>query len=179
MQRLKSFYLKNVVPKLQDHFHYQNVNQIPKIKKIVVNRGFDESCQNSKILDVLLGELNAISGQRPVISNAKRAIASFKVKENMPVGMFLTLRGEKMYSFLDRLINLSLPRIRDFQGVTSKSFDGFGNYTIGLSEQLMFPEIDFDKVVKVQGMDITIVTTCKNDKEAYFLLKEMGMPFNS
>ena len=179
MQRLKSFYLKNVVPKLQEQFLYKNVNQIPKIKKIVINRGFDESCQNSKILEVLLAELNSISGQRPVISNAKKAIASFKVKENMPVGMFLTLRGEKMYSFLDRLINLSLPRIRDFQGVKVKSFDGFGNYTIGLSEQLMFPEVDFDKVVKVQGMDITIVTTCKSDKEAYFLLKEMGMPFSS
>lgn len=179
MQRLKSFYVTNVVPKLQEKFNYKNVNQIPKIKKVVINRGFDESCQNSKILDVLLGELNVIAGQHAVISNAKKAIASFKVKENMPVGMFLTLRGDKMYSFLDRLINLALPRIRDFQGVKTKSFDGCGNYTIGLSEQLMFPEIDFDKVGKVQGMDITIVTTCQNDKEAYFLLKEMGMPFSS
>lgn len=179
MQRLRSFYLKNVVPKLKEEFSYRNVNQIPKISKIVINRGFDESCQNSKILDVLLSELNVISGQRAVISNAKKAIASFKVKENMPVGMFLTLRGDKMYSFLDRLINLALPRIRDFQGIKVKSFDGYGNYSIGLNEQLMFPEIDFDKVNKVQGMDITIVTTCKCDKEAYFLLKELGMPFSS
>lgn len=179
MQRLKSFYFKNVVPRLQEKFNYKNVNQIPKIKKVVINRGFDESCQNAKILEVLSGELNAISGQHAVISNAKKAIASFKVKENMPVGMFLTLRGDKMYSFLDRLINLALPRIRDFQGVKTKSFDGCGNYTIGLSEQLMFPEIDFDKVGKVQGMDITIVTTCKNDAEAYFFLKEIGMPFSS
>lgn len=178
MQRLRSFYLKNVVPKLKEEFSYSNVNQIPKISKIVINRGFDESCQNSKVLDILLSELNVISGQRAVISNAKKAIASFKVKENMPVGMFTTLRGDKMYSFLDRLINLALPRIRDFQGIKIKSFDGCGNYSIGLNEQLMFPEIDFDKVNKVQGMDITIVTTCKHDKEAYFLLKELGMPFS-
>lgn len=177
MQRLKSFYLKNVVPNLQSKFSYNNVNKIPKISKIVINRGFDESCQSSKILDVLLGELNSISGQRAVISKAKKAIASFKVKENMPVGMFLILRGDKMYSFLDRLINLALPRIRDFQGINNKSFDGCGNYSLGLNEQLMFPEIDFDKVSKIQGMDITIVTTCKNDREAYILLKELGMPF--
>lgn len=179
MQRLKSFYLKEVIPNLQTQFGYTNVNQIPKIKKIIINRGFDESCQNSKILEILLNELNMISGQRPVVAVAKKAIASFKVKENMPVGMFLTLRGEKMYSFLDRLVNLALPRIRDFQGLSPKSFDNKGNYTIGLSEQLMFPEVDFDKIVKVQGMDITIVTTAKNNKEAYFLLKQLGMPFNS
>nr|YP_007517040.1 ribosomal protein L5 [Euglena viridis]AEY70812.1 ribosomal protein L5 [Euglena viridis] len=179
MQRLKSFYLKEVVSNLQSEFNYSNVNQIPKIKKIVINRGFDESCQNSKILDILLTELNMISGQRAVVTLAKKAIASFKVKEKMPVGMFLTLRGEKMYSFLDRLINLALPRIRDFQGISVKSFDGYGNYNLGLSEQLMFPEIDFDKIVKVQGMDISIVTTAKTDKEAYFLLKSLGMPFNS
>nr|AKL79000.1 ribosomal protein L5 [Euglena viridis] len=179
MQRLKSFYHKEVVSKLQSEFNYSNVNQIPKIKKLVINRGFDESCQNSKILDILLTELNMISGQRAVVTLAKKAIASFKVKEKMPVGMFLTLRGEKMYSFLDRLINLALPRIRDFQGISIKSFDGYGNYNLGLSEQLMFPEVDFDKIIKIQGMDISIVTTAKTDKEAYFLLKSLGMPFNS
>lgn len=179
MQRLKSYYLKNVVPSLQNKFNYKNVNQIPRIEKIVINRGFDESCQSSKILDVLVNELNNISGQYPIINNAKKAIASFKVKENMPVGMSLTLRGDKMYSFLDRLINLALPRIRDFQGISNKSFDGHGNYSLGLSEQLMFPEIDFDKVIKVQGMDICIVTSSKSDKEAYFLLKELGLPFNA
>jgi large subunit ribosomal protein L5 len=179
MQRLKSFYLKNVIPTLQNKFNYKNVNQIPKVEKIIINRGFDESCQNSKVLDVLVNELNNISGQAPVINKARKAIASFKVKENMPVGMSLTLRGDKMYSFLDRLINLALPRIRDFQGISSKSFDGHGNYSLGLSEQLMFPEIEFDKVVKVQGMDICIVTTSKTDKEAYFLLKELGLPFNA
>lgn len=179
MQRLKSYYLTTVVPNLQNKFSYKNVNQIPKIEKIVINRGFDESCQNSKILDSLVNELSLISGQKAVISNAKKAIASFKVKENMPVGMFLTLRGDRMYSFLDRLINLALPRIRDFQGIKSKSFDGRGNFSLGLTEQLMFPEVDFDKVTKVQGMDISIITNCKTDKEAYVLLKELGMPFNS
>lgn len=179
MQRLKSFYVKEVIPKLQKEFGYSNIHEVPKIEKIIINRGFDESCQNSKILDVLLNELGIISGQKPVISKAKKAIASFKVKEKMPVGMFLTLRGEKMYSFLDRLVNLALPRIRDFQGVSKKSFDNSGNYSLGLSEQLMFPEINFDKVIKVQGMDISIVTTAKSDKEAFILLKELGMPFGS
>lgn len=179
MQRLKSIYINDVIPRLQDKFGYKNVNQIPKLTKIVLNRGFDETCQNNKILDTLSGEMNIISGQRTIISNSKKAIASFKVKEGMPVGMFLTLRGDKMYSFLDRLINLSLPRIRDFQGLSAKSFDGNGNFSFGLTEQMMFPEIDFDKVVKIKGMDITLVTTCRNDKEAYFLLKELGMPFSS
>jgi large subunit ribosomal protein L5 len=179
MQRLKSFYLTEVMPALLENFSYKNVNQIPRIEKVVINRGFDESCENSKILDVLVNEMNVISGQRVVVAKAKKAIASFKVKEGMPVGMFLTLRGEKMYSFLDRLINLALPRIRDFQGLNiNKGFDGKGNYTLGLSDQLMFPEIDFDKILKVQGMDITIVTSCKSDKEARFLLKRLGMPFN-
>lgn len=179
MQRLKSLYYKEVFFKLKAKFKYKNVNEVPKIKKIVINRGFDESCQNNKILDTLLNEISIISGQKPVLTFAKKAIASFKVKEGMSVGMFLTLRGEKMYSFLDRLINLALPRIRDFQGINSKSFDGFGNYSLGLSEQNMFPEIDFDKVVKIQGMDICIVTSAKTDAEAYVLLKELGMPFNA
>jgi large subunit ribosomal protein L5 len=179
MQRLKSVYIKEVIPELQKEFGYLNINEVPKIEKIIINRGFDESCQNSKILDALTNELGIVSGQKPVISKAKKAIASFKVKEKMPVGMFLTLRGEKMYSFLDRLINLALPRIRDFQGVNRKSFDGSGNYSLGLNEQLMFPEIDFDKVIKVQGMDITIVTNAKSDGEAFALLKKLGMPFNS
>lgn len=156
MQRLQSFYIKNVIPKLQKEFNYKNISQVPMIKKIIINRGFDESCQNSKVLEVLLNELMLVSGQKPVITQAKKAIASFKVKQGMPVGMFLTLRGSKMYGFLDRLINLSLPRIRDFQGINKKSFDGLGNYNLGLSEQSMFPEIDFDKLIKIQGMDISI-----------------------
>lgn len=178
MQRLKSVYHNDIVPKLQTEFNYVNINEVPKVEKIIINRGFDESCQNSKILEVFSNELSVISGQKPVTALAKKAIASFKVKEKMPVGMFLTLRGEKMYSFLDRLINLALPRIRDFQGLNIKGFDGSGNYNLGLSEQLMFPEIDFDKVIKVQGMDISIVTSAKTDKEACFLLKEFGMPFS-
>ena len=177
MQRLKSFYFTSVVPKIRAEFGYKNINEVPRLQKIVVNRGFGESCQNSKILDVLSNELALVSGQKPVTVLARKAIASFKVKENMPVGMFLTLRGDKMYGFLDRLVNLALPRIRDFQGLDPKGFDGSGNYNLGLNEQLMFPEIDFDKVIKVQGMDISIVTTAKTTREAYFLLKEFGMPF--
>lgn len=177
MQRLKSYYIKEVIPKVKAKFGYKNLNKIPKIKKIVINRGFDESCQSSKILEVLTNELSLISGQRAVIVSSKKAIAGFKVKENMPVSMFLTLRGAKMYSFLDRLINLSLPRIRDFQGLNVGGFDGFGNYNIGLSEQIMFPELEFDKIVKVKGMDISIVTSASSDKEAYFLLSEFGIPF--
>lgn len=178
MQRLKSIYLTEVLPQLQLEFGYKNVNQVPKVSKIIINRGFNESCQNSKILEILSTELNLISGQKSVIALSKKAIASFKVKEKMPVGMFTTLRGDKMYSFLDRLINLALPRIRDFQGLSSKGFDGFGNYNLGLSEQVMFPEIDFDKVIKIQGMDISIVTTAKTDAEAKVLLKSLSFPFN-
>lgn len=179
MQRLKSKYVKELVPLLQKEFEYKNINQIPKIEKIIINRGFDESCQNTKILDVLQKELAIISGQKPVISKAKKAIANFKVKEKMPIGMFLTLRGDKMYGFLDRLINLALPRIRDFQGLKLSNFDGKGNYSLGLTEQQMFPEIEFDKVVKIKGMDICIVTNAKTDKESLFLLKNLGMPFKN
>lgn len=179
MQRLKSFYLKEVVSRLQQEFGYKNINQVPKLEKIIINRGFDESCQNIKILDVLNNELSIISGQKPLITKSKKAIASFKVKENMPVGMFVTLRGERMYSFLDRLINLALPRIRDFQGINKHGFDHSGNFSFGISEQLMFPEIDYDKIVKVKGMDITIVISSKYIKESYFLLKELGFPFSN
>lgn len=178
-QRLKSFYIENVVPSLKDKFQYKNIHEIPKIKKIVINRGLDESCQNSKILEVLYTEMKNISGQAPVISKAKKAIANFKLKENMSVGMFITLRGEIMYGFLDRLINLALPRIRDFQGLSTKSFDKKGNFNVGLTEQLMFPEIEFDKVNKLSGMDICIVTTAKNKEESLFLLKQLGMPFKA
>lgn len=179
MQRLKKFYIENVIPVLLDKFHYENVNQVPRIKKIVVNRGFDESCQNSKILDLLLSEFTLIAGQKAILTRSKKAISNFKLRENMPVGMTVTLRGKNMYSFLDRLINLALPRIRDFHGLSSKSFDNLGNYSIGLSEQFMFPEVDFDKSPKIKGMDINIVVEAKNKQESYFLLKELGMPFKS
>lgn len=176
-QRLKSIYIEKIVPKLKEQFKYKNIHQIPKIKKIVINRGLDESCQNSKILEVLYTEIKNIGGQVPVTSKSKKAIANFKLKENMSIGMFVTLRGDVMYSFLDRLINLALPRIRDFQGLSAKSFDKTGNFSIGLNEQLMFPEIEFDKVNKVEGMDICIVTTAKSKEESLFLLRQLGMPF--
>nr|YP_010700339.1 ribosomal protein L5 [Flexiglena variabilis]WCH63480.1 ribosomal protein L5 [Flexiglena variabilis] len=177
MQRLKAFYSKNVVPNLLKRFEYKNFYEVPKLKKIVVNRGFDESCQSSKVLEALVSELSLITGQHVILNRAKKSIANFKLRENMPVGMSVTLRGDKMYAFLDRVINLSLPRIRDFQGINFKSFDKLGNYSFSFSDQLMFPEVDFDKVSKLQGMDIVLVTTAKSDKEAYFLLKELGMPF--
>lgn len=177
MQRLKSIYFKNVVPNFVTAFGYKNLNEIPKLKKIVVNRGFDESCQNNKILDALVNELSLITGQAVVLNRAKKSIANFKIRENMPVGMSVTLRGDRMYAFLDRIVNLSLPRIRDFQGISVKSFDKSGNYSFSFTDQLMFPEVDFDKVSKLQGMDIVLVTTANSDKEAYFLLKELGMPF--
>jgi large subunit ribosomal protein L5 len=178
MQRLKAFYFTNVIPILQEKFSYSNVNEIPKLKKIIINRGFDESCQNAKILDTFSNEISVISGQKPVIALSKNSIAGFKVKERMPVGMFVTLRGEKMYSFLDRLVNLVFPRIRDFRGFSKTNFDGNGNYSLGLDEQLIFPEIDFDQVIRSQGMDITIVTTTKSDEQSFSLLKELGFPFS-
>ena len=179
MQRLKEIYLKEVVPQLKEQFNYTNPLQVPQLKKVVINRGFGENYQNVKVLESSLDELTNISGQRGVITKSKKAIASFKVREGMPVGMTVTLRGEKMYGFLDRLINLSLPRISDFQGVSSKSFDGRGNYSIGFTDQLMFPEVDFDKINQTQGMDITVVTSCKTDAEGRALLKALGMPFKS
>lgn len=178
MQRLKSYYVQYIVPLMLKTFRYSNINQIPKINKIIVSRALDESSQNSKVLDSLLDELSIITGQRPFLVRSKKAIANFKLKQNMPVGLVVTLRGDIMYSFLDRLINLSLPRIKDFSGLNSKSFDKFGNYSLGFSEQLMFPEIEFDKVVKVQGMNVVIVMNNKGKKdECFFLLKELGMPF--
>ena len=179
MQRLYSFYLKSVVPDLQNRFNYSSSVKIPRLEKIVINRGLNSSSQNGKILDLLTSEFNLFSCQRPIFCNAKKAISSFKVKEGMRVGMFVTLRGEKMYSFFDRLVNLAAPRIKDFQGFNPEGFDGFGNYNLGLKDQLIFPEMDFDKIVKSDGMTVSIVTTAKNDEEACFLLKNMGMPFSS
>lgn len=177
MQRLKSIYKEKVIPSLLKKFGYKNIHQVPKIKKIVINRGFDESCQSSKLLDNLLNELTDISGQKAYATRSKMSIANFKVRENMQVGMTVTLRDKRMYSFLDRLINLALPRIRDFQGLSRNSFDKSGNYSFGLSEQSMFPEIEFDKISKLEGMDIVIVTSCKNKEESLFLLRELGFPF--
>lgn len=177
MQRLRAFYSDVVVSKLFDKFNYKSIADVPRIKKIVINRGFDESCQGNKILDNLVFELTQVTCQRFYLTRSKKAISNFKLKQNVPIGMSVTLRREKMYSFLDRLVNLSLPRIRDFQGLRRSGFDRFGSYSFGLLDQSVFPEIEFDKVTKFKGMDIVIVTSAKTDEETFFLLKELGMPF--
>ncbi len=176
-EQLKDFYNTKVVPKLMEQFEYKNVHQVPKILKVTVNRGLGEASQNAKALDASVSEISVITGQRPVITRAKKAIAGFKIRQGMPVGVMVTLRSERMYAFLNRLINLVLPRIRDFRGVSPKSFDGRGNYTLGLKEQLIFPEVDYDSIDQIRGMDITIVTSADTDEEGRALLKELGMPF--
>jgi len=175
--RLKQHYKKNVIPSLVKEFGYKNVMAVPKIEKISVNIGLGEATQNSKLMDGAVNELGQIAGQKPVITKAKKSIAAFKLREGMPIGTMVTLRGERMYEFLDRLMNVALPRVRDFRGVSSKSFDGRGNYTLGVRDQLIFPEIDYNKVEKVKGMNITIATSAKTDAEGLALLRHMGMPF--
>lgn len=176
-QKLKTTYQETIVPKLKEQFGYTNIHQVPKVIKITVNRGLGEASQNAKALESSKGELSTITGQQPVVTRAKKAIAGFKIREGMPVGVMVTLRGDRMYAFLDRLINLALPRIRDFRGISGNSFDGRGNYSLGIREQLIFPEIEYDKIDQIRGMDISIITTAKNDEEGRALLKEMGMPF--
>ena len=178
-ERLKNKYKYIISPKLLKELKYKNIHQIPSISKIVINRGLGDASQNSKILETSLIELSWITGQRGVLTRSKKAIAGFKLRSKTAVGISITLRGEKMYAFLDRLISLALPRIRDFQGITSKSFDGSGNYSLGLEEQLMFPEINYDQIDQIRGMDISIITTAKTDNDAFLLLKEFGMPFKS
>ncbi len=178
-QRLKTLYYETIVPKLTEQFSYTNVHQVPKVEKIVINRGLGEASQNAKALESSLSELATITGQRPVVTRAKKAIAGFKIREGMPVGVMVTLRADRMYAFLDRLISLALPRIRDFRGVSAKSFDGRGNYSLGIREQLIFPEIDYDSVDQIRGLDVAIVTTASTDEEGRALLKEMGMPFRT
>jgi large subunit ribosomal protein L5 len=175
--RLKTLYQETIVPKLMKDFQYTNIHQVPKLVKVTVNRGLGEASQNAKALEASLSEIALITGQKPVVTRAKKAIAGFKIRQGMPVGIMVTLRSERMYSFLDRLINLALPRIRDFRGISPKSFDGRGNYTLGVREQLMFPEIEYDKIDQIRGMDISIITTARTDQEGRALLKEMGMPF--
>lgn len=177
MVRLKEMYEKQCIPQLMNEFGYKNPMQIPRLKKIILNMGMGEAVQNIKILDSAVAELTLISGQKPIVTRARRSIAAFKLREGMPVGCKVTLRGDRMYDFLDKLVNVSLPRVRDFRGVSYKSFDGKGNYTLGIREQVIFPEIDYDKVEKVKGMNITIVTTAETDDEARSLLKLLGMPF--
>jgi len=174
---MKEKYLKEVVPGLQKEFNYANPMQVPTIHKVVVNIGMGEAIQNAKAMDAAVADLASITGQRPVITRAKRSVAAFKLREGMQIGCMGTLRGDRMNHFLDKLINVALPRIRDFQGISSEAFDGRGNYTLGLREQLVFPEIDYDKVDKVRGMEISIVTTARTDEEGRRLLKLMGMPF--
>ncbi len=177
MARLKKKYVEEVAPALLKHFGYKNVMQLPKIEKVVVNMGLGEAVQNPKIIDTAMADMATITGQKPVVTRAKKSIAAFKIREGMPIGIKVTLRGEMMWDFLDRLINMALPRVRDFRGVSNKAFDGRGNYTLGLKEQLIFPEIDYDKVDKIRGMDVVIVTTAPTDEEGRQLLKFLGMPF--
>ncbi|WP_442602736.1 50S ribosomal protein L5 [Paenibacillus sp. KN14-4R] len=175
--RMKERYLNEITPALMQKFNYTTVMQVPKIEKVVINMGVGEAVSNSKVLDSAVADLEKITGQKPVITRAKKSIAGFKLRENMPIGAKVTLRGERMYFFLDKLFNVSLPRVRDFRGVSSKAFDGRGNYTLGLKEQLIFPEIEYDQVDKTRGMDIVIVTTAKTDEESRELLTQLGMPF--
>jgi large subunit ribosomal protein L5 len=179
MSRLKDRYLKEVVPGLKKEFGYTNVMAIPKVEKVVVNMGLGEATQNVKLIDAGADEIGRITGQRAVTTRAKKSIAAFKVRAGMPVGTMVTLRGERMYEFLDRLLNIALPRVRDFKGVSPKGFDGRGNYTLGLRDQLLFPEIDYMKVDKARGMNVSVVTTAKTDEEARRLLQLLGMPFRT
>ncbi|QGQ93628.1 50S ribosomal protein L5 [Paenibacillus psychroresistens] len=175
--RLKDRFLNEITPGLMTKFNYTTVMQVPKVEKVVINMGVGDAVSNSKILDAAVLELQTISGQKPIVTKAKKSIAGFKLREGMPIGTKVTLRGERMYHFLDKLFNVALPRVRDFHGVSNKAFDGRGNYTLGLKEQLIFPEIEYDKVDKIRGMDIVIVTTAKTDEESRELLTQMGMPF--
>lgn len=177
MNRLKEKYLNEVIPSLKEKYDYKSVMEIPKLEKIVINVGVGDATTNSKLLDAAVNDLTVITGQKPVITKAKKSIAGFHVREGQSIGCKVTLRGEAMYNFMDKLISIALPRVRDFRGISPKAFDGRGNYTLGIKEQLIFSEIEFDNVVKVRGMDIVFVTTAKSNDEAYDLLNELGMPF--
>jgi large subunit ribosomal protein L5 len=177
--RLLLRYRQEIVPALRNRFGYKSVFQVPKLRKIVVNMGVGDGLKDAKLMDAAVEDLMTITGQRPLITRAKKSVASFKVRKGMAVGCKVTLRGQRMYEFFDRLVNVAIPRIRDFRGLSADSFDGHGNYTFGIREQIVFPEIDYDKVVKIRGMDITVTTTAKTDGEALELLKELGMPFRT
>ena len=177
MARLKETYLNEIVPALQKKFEYKNIMQVPKLDKVVINMGVGEAKENAKVLESAIADMEKIAGQKAVVTRAKNSVANFKIREGMPIGCKVTLRGEKMYEFVDRLINLALPRVRDFRGVNPNAFDGRGNYALGIKEQLIFPEIEYDKIDKVRGMDVIFVTTAKTDEEARELLKQFNMPF--
>lgn len=175
--RIKEIYKKEVLPKLIKDFSYSNVMQAPRLEKIVLNMGLGEGSKDAKIIDAALKDMTAIAGQKPVVTRAKKSIAAFKLREGMPIGCMVTLRGARMYEFYDRFVNFSMPRIRDFQGISDKSFDGRGNYTVGIKEQIIFPEIEYDKIDKIRGMNVTLNTSARTDDEAKALLKYLGMPF--
>lgn len=179
MSELYEFYQNEVIPKLQEKYNYRNVMQVPKVVKIVLNMGLGEAIKNAKILESAAAELALISGQKPVITKSKKSIAAFKLREGMPIGCTVTLRRDKMWDFINRLINVSLPRIRDFRGISGKAFDGRGNYTLGIREQIIFPEIQYDKIDKIKGLNVTVVTTANTDEEGKELLKLLGMPFRN
>jgi len=179
MSRLKAKYTEEIIPQLTKEFGYKNIMQVPRLEKVVINMGLGEAIQNIKILDSATEELALVAGQKPVITKAKKSIASFKLRQGMPIGCMVTLRREKMYEFLDRLMNIALPRVRDFKGISGKGFDGRGNYSLGIKEQLIFPEINYDKVDKIKGLNISIVTSAKTDEEGKSLLKQLGMPFRN
>ncbi|MBR5329536.1 MAG: 50S ribosomal protein L5 [Firmicutes bacterium] len=177
MARLNDKYKEEIVPALKEKFQYENIMEVPKLVKVVVNMGLGEAIANPKALDAAVGDMTQITGQKPIVTKAKKSVAAFKVREGMSIGCKVTLRGEKMYEFCDRLVSVALPRVRDFKGVSTKAFDGRGNYTLGLKEQLIFPEIEYDKIDKVRGMEVCFVTSAKTDEEARELLRLMGMPF--
>jgi large subunit ribosomal protein L5 len=177
MVELQSYYAEQIAPKLKEKFKFENVHQIPKLKKIVLNMGLGEAIQNIKILDSAVDEMTNIAGQKPVITRAKKSIAAFKLREGMPIGVMVTLRRQRMYDFYYKLVNIALPRVRDFRGISAKAFDGAGNYSLGIKEHIIFPEIDYDKIDKIKGMNISIVTSAENDEQGRELLTLMGMPF--
>lgn len=179
MARLKDKYTQEVMPALMEKFGYKNVMQLPKVEKIIINMGVGEAVGNPKVLDAAVADMTTIAGQKPIVTRAKKSIAAFKIRQGMPIGAKVTLRGERMYHFLDKLLNVALPRVRDFRGVSPKAFDGRGNYTLGIKEQLIFPEMEYDKIDKIRGMDIIIVTSANTDEEARELLKLLGMPFSA
>lgn len=179
MARLKDYYDKEVVPRLIDTFKYKNAMQVPKLEKVVLNIGLGEAIHNIKLLDSAVDELKMVAGQKPVITRSKKSIAAFKLRIGMPIGCMVTLRHNRMYDFIDKLINIALPRVRDFRGIPGKAFDGYGNYTLGIKEHIIFPEIDYDKIEKIKGLNICVVTTAENDEEGKELLKLLGMPFKN
>ena len=179
MSGLKAFYRQDLIPKLMERFSYKNIMQVPQLSKVVLNMGLGEAIQNIKILDSAVGELTLIAGQKPVVTRARKSIASFKLRAGVSIGCRVTLRGERMYDFFTKLVNVALPRVRDFRGVSAKAFDGRGNYSLGIKEHIIFPEIDYDKIDKIKGLNVTVVTTAKTDEEGKELLKLMGMPFRN